>query len=103
MDSGARKHITLYRAVFDTYEVISPCNICLGDDSVAKAIKMGSIMVGVEIRCIRNKAHITSRAKVASQLAFGEQAFIKWVEGVISCKCFHCGRCKRRRGCNSSI
>ena len=52
MDSGARKHITLYRAVFDTYEVISPCNICLGDDSVAKAIKMGSIMVGVEIRCI---------------------------------------------------
>jgi hypothetical protein len=91
MDSGARKHITLHRAVFDTYEVISPYNIRLGDDSMgddsmAKVIGMGSIVVGVETKCIRNRIHITSHAKVVSQFVLGEQAFVKWVEGAISRK-----------------
>jgi hypothetical protein len=86
MDSGARKHIILHRVVFDTYEVISPYNIRLGDDSMAEVIGMGSIVVGVETKCIRNRIHITSHAKVVSQFVLGEQAFVKWVEGAISRK-----------------
>ena len=64
MDLGATKHIILHRAAFDTYEVISPCNVCLGADSVAKAIGVGSIVVGVETRgkttriCITDVLHV---------------------------------------------
>ena len=47
MDSEATKHMTLHMMIFDTYEVISPCNMCLGDDSMAEAIGMGFIVVGV--------------------------------------------------------
>lgn len=47
MDSGATKHMTPYRAAFDTYEVIPPRNVHLGDDSVVQAIGMGCIVVEV--------------------------------------------------------
>lgn len=59
MDSGAAKHTTLHRTTFDTFEVISPHNMDLGNDSVVKAIGLGSIVVGVETRGIRNRVCIT--------------------------------------------
>jgi hypothetical protein len=42
--------MTSHRTAFDTYEVISPRNVRLSDGSVAEAIGMGSIVVGVETR-----------------------------------------------------
>ena len=50
MDSRASMYMTLHRTAFDTYEAISPRNVRLDDDSVAEAIGMGSIIVGVEMR-----------------------------------------------------
>ena len=58
IDLEATKHTTSHRVAFDTYKVNSPCNVRLGDDSVAKAIRIGSIVVGVKTRGIRNKVHI---------------------------------------------
>lgn len=49
MDLEATKYITLYRVAFDTYEVISLGNVRLGDNSIAKAIRMVSIIVGVQM------------------------------------------------------
>lgn len=51
MDLGATKHMTSYKIAFDTYKVISPRNIRLGDDRGFEAIMMGSINMGVERRC----------------------------------------------------
>jgi hypothetical protein len=48
MDPRATKHMTLHRAAFDTYKVISPHNVHLDDNSVAKAIGRGSIVVEIE-------------------------------------------------------
>ena len=42
--------MTLHRVAFDTYEMISPHNVHLDDDSMAKAIGMGSIIVRVKMR-----------------------------------------------------
>ena len=42
--------MTLHRMTFDTYDIFFPCNVRLGDGRLAKAIGMGSIVVGVEIR-----------------------------------------------------
>ena len=50
MDTGATNHMTSHKAAFDTYEVISPRNVCLGNDSMAEAIGMGFIAVGVETK-----------------------------------------------------
>jgi hypothetical protein len=49
---------------FNTYKVISSRNVRLGDGSVTEAIKMGSIVAGVETRgktttnCITNMLHV---------------------------------------------
>jgi len=59
MDLGATKHMTLYEVAFGTYEVVFPCNKRLGDDIVAKAIGMESIVIGVEMKNIRNEVRIT--------------------------------------------
>ena len=40
MDSGATKHMTPYKAAFDTYEVTSPRKVHIGDDSIVEAIVM---------------------------------------------------------------
>ena len=53
------KHMTLHRATFDTHEVISPHNVQLGHNSVAKTIRMGSIVIGVETRGTRTRIRIT--------------------------------------------
>ena len=50
LDSGATKHMTPHRMAFHTYEVISPRNVHLGDDSVVNAIGIGSILVEVLVR-----------------------------------------------------
>jgi transposase InsO family protein len=50
MDSGATKHMTPHRVAFNTYEVISPRNVHLGDDSVVDAVGVGSIVVDVLVR-----------------------------------------------------
>ena len=59
MDLEATKHMTLHRMVFNTYEVICPHNVSLGDDSMAKDTRMGSIVVGVEMKGKINRICIT--------------------------------------------
>ena len=65
MDLRATKHMALHRTTFDTYKVISPCNVRLSDDSVAKIIIMGSILFGIEMRgkkttiCITDVLHVS--------------------------------------------
>ena len=58
IDLGASKHMTLYRATFDTYEITVSCNVYLDDNSIVKAIGMGSIMVETIFKCIINQIHI---------------------------------------------
>ena len=50
MDSGATKHMTPHKEAFATYEVISPRNVHMGDDSIVEAVGMGSIVVEVMVR-----------------------------------------------------
>lgn len=50
--------MTLYRPAFDTYEVSSIRNVRLDDDNMAKAIKMGSIIIGVEVKGKLTRIHI---------------------------------------------
>lgn len=38
------------KLLFDTYEVIAPCNVYVDDDSVVKAIGMGFIVVEAIVR-----------------------------------------------------
>ena len=45
IDSEATKHMTSHRATFDAYEVFSPRNVCLDDDSMTKAIGMGPLLL----------------------------------------------------------
>ena len=42
---GRHKEHDFARTTFNTYEVISPCNVRLDDDSVAKAIRMGPLLL----------------------------------------------------------
>ena len=66
---GSHKRHDLHRAAFDTYKVITPCNVYSGEDIMSKTIKMGSIIVRVEMRDIRHRVCITncaSHAVVAS-------------------------------------
>lgn len=58
MNLEATKYMSSHRAAFHTYEVMFPCNVHLGDNSVAKAIGMGSIVIGVQTRGIRNRVCI---------------------------------------------
>lgn len=44
------KHMTSHRAKFNMYEAISSYNVYLDDDSVVKAIGMGSIVVETIVR-----------------------------------------------------
>lgn len=60
MDSAITKHMTLHKSAFDTYEVISSCNMHFDNNSMAEAIEMGSIVIVVEIRGIKNIICITS-------------------------------------------
>ena len=45
VDSGASKHISSHKAVFDMYEVITPHNVHLDDNNIVQAIEMESIVV----------------------------------------------------------
>ena len=81
--------MTLHRTIFHTYEVISLCNVCLGIDNVAKAIGMGSIVIGIETNGIRNKICIMDVFHVLmlqSNLLLNEQASVDWIECTISPK-----------------
>lgn len=89
MDLGATKHMTLNRAAFITCEAIPPCNVHLGDDSVAEAIRMRTIIVGIEKRGIRNRGCITYGfhiLKLQANLFSISKFFVERVEGVIVCK-----------------
>ena len=58
MDSGAFKYMTLYKVVFDRYEVIAPPNMHLGDKNIIKIIGMGSIIVEIIIKNNIDRIHI---------------------------------------------
>ena len=64
MDLEATKHIILYRAAFDTYEVISLDNVRLDNDGVVETIGVRSIVINVEMKgktnkfCIMNVLHM---------------------------------------------
>ena len=50
IDLGASKHITSYKAAFDTYEIITSNNVHLGDINVVQAIGMGSIFMKIILK-----------------------------------------------------
>jgi hypothetical protein len=64
MDLGAIKHMTSYRVAYNTYEVISQCNMRLVDDNMTKTIRMGSVVVVLEIECKTTRMHITDMLHV---------------------------------------
>lgn len=63
---GATKDMTLHRVAFDTYEIITPCNVHLGDDSVVEVIGMESNVVEAIVRndinrlCIKFALHVSN-------------------------------------------
>ena len=65
MDSCASKHSTLHKVVFDTYEVITPCNVHLDDNSVVQTIGMEFLVVEAILEdkinqiCIKNVLHVS--------------------------------------------
>lgn len=81
--------MTLHRATFDTYKVISPQNVRLDNNSLAKAIEMGFIVVDVETRgkmtkiCITGVLHVP---KLQVNLLSVSKFSVEMVEGVILCK-----------------
>lgn len=64
MDSGATKHMTHHRATFDTYGVITPRNMHLGDDSVVEAVGAGLIVIKVPMRGCLKKITIKDALRV---------------------------------------
>ena len=86
MDSSASKHMTLDKATFDTYEIISPRNVHVDDNSIVQAIGMGSFVVeafiGRKINqiCIKDVLHIP---KLHVSFAFSEQTCIRQIKGPI--------------------
>lgn len=52
------KHMILHRVTFDMYDAITLHNVHLDDNSIVKAIGMGSIMVETIFKCIINQIHI---------------------------------------------
>jgi hypothetical protein len=61
---GGLEICTLRDFAFDIFKVISPCNVRLGDDSIAKAIGIASIVVGVPMRGKIYRIHITDMLHV---------------------------------------
>ena len=65
MDLGASKHMTSHKATFDTYELITPCNVHFGDNSVIQTIGIRSIVVEAILEgknnqiCIKDVFHIS--------------------------------------------
>lgn len=49
IDSGKSKHMTSHMTTFDIQEVLAPCNVYLGVDSIIEAIGMGSILIEVMV------------------------------------------------------
>ena len=68
MDSGAAKHMTLHRVVFDTYEDNVPRNMRLGDDNIVETIGMGFIAMGVETRGKTTRNRIMDMLHVSKSL-----------------------------------
>lgn len=64
IDSGATKRMTFQKVAIDTYKVIAPCNVLLGDDSALEVIGMASIIVELLVRDkikrigIKNALHV---------------------------------------------
>ena len=98
--------MALYKMTFDTYEVISSCNLHLNDDSMPEAIGMGSIVVGVKIRCKTTRSCITNVLlvpKLQANLFSVSKLLLKGLKVAISRRGMHCKRHEHRCGCNSSI
>lgn len=59
------KHITSYRAAFDTYEIIAPRHAHLGNDNFMEAIGIGCIIVEMMVKgktkriCIKDVLHMS--------------------------------------------
>ena len=64
MNSGATKHMTSYKVTFDTYKVISSCNVHLSGERVVEVIRMESTIMRIETKgktnriCIVNMLHV---------------------------------------------
>lgn len=82
---GATKHMNLHRPTFNIYEVIWPRNVQLDDEIVAKAIGMGSIIVGIETRGKTTRTHFTDVFHVPKL-----QANMLLVRISVSCKPICC-------------
>ena len=58
MDLSVSKHMTSHKTTFDTYEVITPRDVHLGDNSAIQDIGMGSIVVEAIIEGKISQIHI---------------------------------------------
>lgn len=73
MISDATKHMTPHRASFDSYDVISPFNVHLDDDSVVQAFRMDCVVVEVlEIRSLKKMRmkYVLHVSKLQANLLF---------------------------------
>ena len=50
VDSGATSHMAPVRNCFQSYNLISPKNVILGDDTVLQAIGRGTVVVDTEVK-----------------------------------------------------
>ena len=71
MDSYGFKHIMSHKAAFDTYEVITPRNVHLGDKNVVCVIRMDSIVVEAILEDKSNQ-RCAYHTKIAWQFILGE-------------------------------
>ena len=69
MDLESTNHMTLHRMTFNTYKVIFQRNIRLGDNIVAEATGIRSIVVGVETRGKTYRIHITNVLHISKRQA----------------------------------
>ena len=59
------KHMTLHRVVFNIYQIIAPHNVHLNDDSIVKAIGMGSIIMEAIMKGNMNCIHYKNMIHVS--------------------------------------
>lgn len=80
---GSKKRMTFGRTTFDTYKVIAPFNVYLGDDSVVETIRMGSTLIKVMVKDKKKRTCIKDLlpcVQVASKIDHGEQILVKWTK-----------------------
>ena len=84
--------MTSYVAAFNTYKVIVPRNMYLGDNKVVQSIQMGSIVVEATVKDNINQfiLKICSMCPNCMAICFCKQTCVEHFEGLIQSKLMHC-------------